>query len=61
MSNPLKPRRTPGPRSQTDNAKRHGAVMMAPRLPEIGGANSMHAKGGPFRNSLSIRKPGGKS
>lgn len=43
-------------RGQTDNSKRNGQILQAPRLPEIGGATSMHKKGGPFRNSLSIKK-----
>lgn len=55
---PLKPRAA-APRSPTDTAQKHGEVMNPPRMMQIGGADSLHKTGGPHRNKLTIRKPGG--
>lgn len=46
-------------RHPTDAAQKHGQVLNAPRYPQIGGADKATKKGGPFRNGLSLRKPGG--
>lgn len=57
-NDPIKPR-AGAPRKPTDTSQRHGQVLNPPRLMQIGGADSLHKKNGPFRNTLSLRKPGG--
>jgi hypothetical protein len=44
-------------RQPTDNARRNGAVLNPPRLPEIGGMTK--SNGDQRESSMTIRKPGG--
>ena len=44
-------------RQPTDNARRNGAVLNPPRLPEIGGMTKKNADS--REGELTIRKPGG--
>ncbi len=44
------------PRHPTDTKQMHGQVLNAPRMMQIGGADSLHKKNGPFKNSLGLRK-----
>jgi hypothetical protein len=46
-----------GVRMPTDNARRHGATLNPPRLPEIGGMTTKNAD--QREASLTIKKPGG--
>jgi hypothetical protein len=55
---PLKAR-TVTVRKPTDTNKRAGQHLNPPRMMEMGGASALHRPGGPFKNSLTLRKPGG--
>ena len=55
---PLKAR-TVKARSPLDTNQRAGQHLNAPRMMQMGGASALHVAGGPKRNSLSLRKPGG--
>lgn len=44
-------------RMPTDNARRHGATINPPRLPEIGGMNTRNAD--QKEAELKLKKPGG--
>ncbi len=57
--NDFKPR-AGRPRHITDLNQRNGQFMHPPRLPEIGGADSLHKPGGPKKNDLSLSKIGNK-
>ena len=46
-------------RHPTDANQKHGQVYNAPRYPQMGGADKASKKGGPHKNTLSLRKPGG--
>lgn len=51
--------RAPSPRHPLETGKVHGNIHNPPRLMEMGGADKLHPAGGPHKNKLSIRKPGG--
>lgn len=55
---PLKARSVKA-RSPLDTNQRNGQHLNAPRMMQMGGASSLSRPGGPHRNSLSLRKPGG--
>lgn len=44
-------------RQPTDNARRNGAILNPPRLPEIGGMTKHNAD--QREDSLKLKKPGG--
>ena len=43
----------------TDTNKMHGNIANPPRMMEMGGASALHRPGGPHKNKLTIKKPGG--
>ena len=55
---PLKARSVKA-RHPTDTNQRNGAVLNPPRMMQMGGASGLHVAGGPHRNKLSLKKPGG--
>ena len=55
---PLKARSVKA-RHPLDTNQRAGQHYNAPRMMDMGGASSLHKPGGPFKNKLSLRKPGG--
>jgi hypothetical protein len=48
------------PRTILDLNQRNGQFMHPPRLPEIGGANSLHKPGGPKQNDMKLSRVGNK-
>jgi len=55
---PLKARSVKA-RNPLDTNKRNGQFLNPPRMMEMGGADALHKAGGPHKNSLTIKKPGG--
>jgi hypothetical protein len=47
-----------GQRSPTDNTKDNGLIVNPPRMNEIGGFDKIKEAHGPFKNRMSIRRPG---
>jgi len=56
MSELFKPKSYPA-RKPTDTRLQNGAIRNPPRMSEIGGLSSL--KSGQYKNSLTLRKPGG--
>lgn len=46
-------------RHPLDTNQRAGQHLNAPRMMQMGGADALHKAGGPKKNSLTIKKPGG--
>jgi len=59
MAGPFKPQ-AGKPRTILDLNQRNGQFIHPPRLPELGGANSLHKPGGPRRNEMNLSKVGNK-
>ena len=45
-------------RDPLDKKKNHGRVVNPPRMAEMGGLNSVREPRGPFKNDMTLRKPG---
>jgi hypothetical protein len=57
---PLKARAVKA-RSPLDTNQMNGRVLNAPRMMQMGGASALNVAGGPHKNRLTIRKPGGSA
>jgi hypothetical protein len=46
-------------RDPIDNKKMHGRVSNPPRLNQLGGLDKFKEPYGPFKNEMTLKKPGG--